>query len=306
MQSIATLTVNPTIDVAYDVGAIAPLVKTRTQGESYDPGGGGLNVARVFIRLGGNARCVYLSGGSTGPALDGLLDLHCLPRLRVPIAGPTRIATTVHDHATGEEYRFVPPGPEIGEDEWRACLDALATIECEMLVASGSLAPGMPDDFYARVTEVMAARGIGVALDTSGKALAEAVAAGGLLLVKPNLKEFKELTGVSENEPQVICKAAEALVKDGKAQIVAVTLGQDGAVLACAGMTKFLPGHDIVAQSAVGAGDSFVAAMVHALARGCAVEEAFRWGMAGGSAAVLTPGTSLAYPEEIERLFEEG
>ena len=75
MKSIATLTMNPTIDISYDVDRVVHTHKMRTRNERYDPGGGGINVARVFARLGGQARCFYLSGGPTGVALDGLLDL---------------------------------------------------------------------------------------------------------------------------------------------------------------------------------------------------------------------------------------
>ena len=114
MKSIATLTLNPTIDVAYEVERVFPVEKIRTRTENYDPGGGGINVARVFARLGGAARCYYLSGGATGPALDGLLDKHGLVRERIAIAGDTRVATTIVEHQCGKEYRFVPPGDCVG------------------------------------------------------------------------------------------------------------------------------------------------------------------------------------------------
>src|SRR5262245_24476949 len=92
MKSIATLTMNPRIDISYDVDRVIHTHKMRTRNERYDPGGGGINVARVFARLGGQARCFYLSGGPTGVALDGLLDQHRLVRMRVPIAETTRVA----------------------------------------------------------------------------------------------------------------------------------------------------------------------------------------------------------------------
>ncbi len=171
MMTIATLTLNPTIDVAYEVDHVFHTRKMRTRSEFYEPGGGGINVARVFVRLGGHARSYYLSGGATGHALDGLLDLHQLMRMRLPIKGHTRVATAVLESESGKEYRFVPPGPFIEPEEWQQCLDQLEGAECDFMVASGSLPPGAPDDFYGRLVALMTRRNIPVVLDSSGRGL---------------------------------------------------------------------------------------------------------------------------------------
>ena len=303
MTGIATLTMNPTIDVAYEVKSVRHTLKMRTSSEQYGPGGGGINVARVFVRLGGNARCYYLSGGATGPAFDGLVDLHQLVRTRIPIAEPTRLATTVYDQESGSEYRFVPPGPRVAPHEWQECLDCLAEADCEYLIASGSLPPGVPADFYARLARITAERGIKLVLDTSGEALKEGLAGGGVLLVKPSLGEFRQLVGHDLDTVEEIVEAASGIVAQGNAEMVAVTMGHKGAVLVHRGGALYLPALDISVQSAVGAGDSFLAAMVHRLVLGWEPVEAFRYGIAGGSAAVLTPGTNLACPKDIDRLY---
>lgn len=303
MKSIATLTINPTIDVSYDIGEMRHTHKMRTDNEWYAPGGGGLNVARVFVRLGGNARCYYLSGGATGPALDGLIDTHQLLRTRIPIAGPTRIASAVLEHESGKEYRFVPKGPRISESEWRECLDLLAKVECGYMVLSGSLAPGVPDDFYARVIELLRPRGIEIVLDSSGPALAAGIEAGGLALVKPSRGELQQYLGRSLADADEIGRAAMDIVEAGKARLVAVTMGHEGAVLARKDGPVFLPAVKIEAASTVGAGDSFVAGMVFALAQGKSDLEAFRLGLAAGSAAVLRAGADLAHPCDIERML---
>ncbi|MFC0684930.1 1-phosphofructokinase family hexose kinase [Novosphingobium clariflavum] len=303
MKSIATLTMNPTIDVSYDVGKVRHTHKMRTDNEHYAPGGGGINVARVFVRLGGNARCYYLSGGATGPALDGLIDLHQLVRTRIPIEGPTRIAADILEHDTGKEFRFTPAGPHVSEAEWGRCLDLLAEADCDVMVMSGSLPPGVPTDFYARVTRLLAPRGIEMVLDTSGEALATGIAQGDLLLVKPSIGELAQYTGRTLDNLEEIGSAAMDIVATGKARLVAVTMGHEGALLAKAGGTTYLPALKIDAASAVGAGDSFVAAMVHALCQGDDDLTAFRIGLAAGSAAVLRAGTDLARPADIERLL---
>lgn len=303
MQSIATLTMNPTIDLSYQVDHMQHTHKMRAANERYAPGGGGINVARVFSRLGGNARCVYLSGGATGVALDGLIDLHQLTRARIPIQEPTRVAAAVLERDTGKEYRFTPAGPQVSEAEWRACLDALSDIRCDMLVASGSLPPGVPPDFYAHVAAIMDKRGIETVLDTSGEALRQGLRASRFLLIKPSLGELQILLGRELRGAEQVAESAQAIVSAGQARLVAVTMGHDGAVLASDSGTTFLPAIPVEAKSAVGAGDSFLAAMVHAMARGWEPLDAFRYGVAAGSAAVLTPGTDLAQPADIERLF---
>jgi 6-phosphofructokinase 2 len=303
MKTIATLTMNPTIDVSYDIASMFHTHKMRTDNEWYAPGGGGINVARVFVRLGGNARCFYLSGGATGPALDGLIDQHQLVRTRIPIAGPTRIATTVLERNTSKEFRFTPQGPTISESEWQHCLEVIRDFQCDIMVLSGSLPPGVPDDFYARVMRMLRPRGVEFVLDSSGPGLAHGLEAGSLLLVKPSLGELQQLVGRQLDSPGEIGKVAMGIVESGKARLVAVTMGHQGAVLARAEGPAFLPALEIPAASAVGAGDSFVAGMVFALCTGRDEPEAFRFGVAAGSAAVLRAGTGLAHPADIERLL---
>lgn len=302
VRNIATLTMNPTIDVSYDVARMRHTHKMRTDDEWYAPGGGGINVARVLVRLGGNARCYYLSGGATGPALDGLIDLHQLVRTRIPIAGPTRIATAALEHETGKEYRFTPQGPKIAEREWQECLERLEEADCDVMVLSGSLPPGVPDDFYARVIRLLRPRGIEIVLDSSGAALAHGIEAGSLWLVKPSQGELQQYVGRTLSTPKEIGKAAMGLVESGKARLVAVTMGREGAVLAREAGPVFLPALKIEAASAVGAGDSFVAGMLFALCRGDDELQAFRLGIAAGSAAVLRAGAGLAHPADIQRL----
>lgn len=303
MMDLATLTMNPTLDAACEVERVMTTVKLRANNERYDPGGGGINVARVFVRLGGNARVYYLSGGATGVALDGLLDLHQLVRKPIKIAGQTRVSTTVHERSTGQEFRFVPAGPQIAESEWRECLSLLNHSKHDYLVASGSLPRGVPDDFYARVAAIAKRNGMRLVLDTSGPALAAGLAGGDVFLAKPSLEEFRTLVGKDLAGEDAIAQAAMAVVERGEAEYLAVTMGSKGAVLASRAGPLALPGITVESSSAVGAGDSFLAAMVHALALGRPAEEAFRFGIAAGAAAVLTSGTDLCRAKDVQLLF---
>lgn len=300
---ILTWTLNPTVDIAADAERVQPVRKVRTRGETFDPGGGGVNVARVVKELGGEALAVILAGGVSGRFLEELLDEGGVPRRSVPIAGRTRISHTVHDLSTGQEYRFVPEGPEIAEAEWQAALAALEEEEAGWIVASGSLpARGVPADIYARAGAIAARRGRRFVLDTSGPALAAALGSG-VALVKPSRGEFEALAGRPLPDIGMVGEIASALVRQGKADLVAVTLGHEGALLAGPGEALLaLPALDVPVKGAVGAGDSFLAAMTLALARGESPREAFAWGMAAGAAAVMQAGTAHPRRAEVEAL----
>ena len=303
MPRIATLTLNPAIDAACAADAVFPTRKVRTSGERYDPGGGGINVARVLARLGDPVAAVYLAGGVTGGLLDELLEGSGIERQRIAIHDHTRMSFTVFERTSGQEYRFVPEGPLVSDSEWQAALDHCAALDCDWLVASGSLPRGVPADFFARLAAVLSPRGVRLVVDTSGAALSAALAAGALALVKPSQGEFEALCGRKFASPQAIGEAAQALVQRGQAALVAVTLGHEGAVLAHAGGVVIRPGVKVEVKSATGAGDSFVAGMVHALAGGADPVGALDWGMAAGTAAVLNPGTGLAHVPDIERML---
>ncbi|WP_181702648.1 1-phosphofructokinase family hexose kinase [Chthonobacter albigriseus] len=305
MQRIVTLTLNPAIDGASETDTVFPTHKIRTSNERYEPGGGGINVARVIRTLGGAATAVYLAGGATGIVLDELLDARGIERIRVPIADHTRVSHVVYERSTGREFRFVPEGPVIAEAEWKACLSAVEAIGWQYLVASGSLPRGVPDDFYVRLVRTAHSRGAKLVLDTSGMALKAAWAHGGLHLVKPSGGEFEALMGRKLPTVEAVMAAAAEAVAAGRTEILAVTLGHEGAVMATAAGVWSLKAPPAEAKSASGAGDSFVAAFVFALASGEPPEEAFRLAVATGTAAVLTPGTELCAKPDIDRLYAE-
>jgi 6-phosphofructokinase 2 len=304
MKPIVTLTLNPAIDAACQADEIRPIQKIRTVDERYDPGGGGINVARVIRELGGEAVAVYFAGGLTGQAFNDMVDAIGLERRVIPIAAATRVSHTVYERSSGREYRFTPGGPAIREDEWRAGLAELEALDMDYLVASGSLPPGVPSDFYARIARTMRAKGVRFVLDTSGDALREALDAG-IYLVKPNLGELERLTGRFLPEPAEQEAEAKRLVDDGRAEIVTLSLGADGALLATAEGCFRLKAPMVEPRSAVGAGDSFVAAMTLGLAQGRPPKDAFTLAVATGTATVLTMGTELCRRDDVERIYRQ-
>ncbi len=300
---VFTVTPNPAVDVSTTTQTVTPEHKLRCADVRRDPGGGGINVARVLARLGIPCRAIYPAGPILGRLLERLLEIEGVPGAALRIAGETRESFTVLEGESGREYRFVLPGPHLDADEWRACIDAVSNAgeAPDWVVASGSLPPGVPDDFFARVASAARARGARVALDTSGPALATALEAG-VDLVKPNLRELRALTGRALEDEADWIAAAEALLERGRAAMVALSLGHRGALLVAPGVRLRAPALQVEIASTVGAGDSFVAALVWRLASGGSPEDALRHAVSAGAAALLAPGTRLAFPDDIERL----
>jgi 6-phosphofructokinase 2 len=303
--TIRTLTLNPSIDVSSETDTVRPTHKVRTRNERMDPGGGGINVARVLQRFGVAVEAIYLSGGATGAVLDDLLDQRGVARRMVAIADDTRMSHTVHECSTGREYRFVPEGPEVSAEEYAAALDAAAESRCDYFVASGSLPRGVPNEIYATLAGRLRPSGARFVLDTSDPELQLALATGGIFLVKPSKGELELMAGRKLDRRDALVGVARALVESGQAEHVAVTMGQDGALLANRDGAFSLPAVPVETRSAVGAGDSFLAAMTYGFASGCDALEAFRLGTAAGAATALTPGTDLCFPDDVRRLLEQ-
>ncbi|MCJ7798230.1 MAG: 1-phosphofructokinase family hexose kinase, partial [Polaromonas sp.] len=264
------------------------------------------NVARVLQRLGADCVALFPVGGVQGQHLLQLLAAEQVRSRCVEIAGEARQNFSVLETSSGREFRFVLPGPTLAPAEWQACLDRFADLDPppRTLVASGSLPPGVPTDFYARLVRLARARGTRVVLDTSGPALGEALQEG-VYLVKPSLRELRELTGQPLADEGQWRAAAQQLVASGQAELVALSLGAQGALLVSAAQSWRAPALALQVLSATGAGDSFVGAMVWALSREAGLAEALRYGVAAGSAALRSAGTGLCHKADVERLYAE-
>lgn len=306
MQPIATLTMNPALDVSAATERIVPSEKLRCSAPRYDPGGGGINVARAIRMLGGAATAVFPIGGLAGVWIKHLLNEEDVSYWPVPIAGLTRENFNVDEQETGKQYRFVMPGPALSTAEQEHCLDAVAALvpRPSYLVASGSLPPGVPKDFYERVTAQAASLGARLMLDSSGAALRE-LGAGRIYLLKPNRQELGELVGREIAGERQEEEAARELVARGRAELVVVSLGARGAVLADREGCWRFAAVSVPAASTVGAGDSMVAGIVLSSARGGSMHDAVRYGMAAGAAALMRPGTELCRVDDTERLFAQ-
>jgi 6-phosphofructokinase 2 len=304
MRPIVTLTMNPALDVSTEVPALVPTIKLRCGPVRHEAGGGGVNAARAITSLGGPALALYAAGGPTGAMLAPFLAHEGVPHRALPVAGATRENLAVLDRSRDELFRLVLPGPPMTRPEWLRCLDAAvaASEGCPYLVASGSLPPGVPDDFYARLARALQPTGTRLLLDCCGPPLRAALDDGRAHAIKPNFREFDELMGgeLTDAERE---EAAARLVEEGRAEAVIVTLGPRGALLVAGGERVTIAAPAVSrAGSPVGAGDCFMGALALALAQGRTLAAACALGVAAAAAAVMTPGTEPCRRDDVERL----
>lgn len=305
MTDILTVTLNPALDVLTTIDRVSDTHKMRCGPVIKHPGGGGVNVARVLHRLGAHSVAVYLAGGVTGERHHQLMSAEKVRCHVMPIADETRESFSVHETSSGHDYRFVLPGPQVSAVEYEAGFDYVAQhLPQQFLVLSGGLAPNIPDNFYARLAQIAKAQGVRVVLDASGPALAQALKVG-VFLFKPSLRELRDLTGQALPDEDAQVQAARHLIQSGQAEIVAVSLGAEGAMVVSATESWRAHGLAVEVQTTIGAGDSFVAGMVWALSRGDPLLKAFQFGMAAGAAALLAPGTALAQAPDVHRLLPQ-
>jgi 6-phosphofructokinase 2 len=305
MSGIVTITLNPAIDKSTSVPVLVPERKLQCSVPLFEPGGGGVNVARAIIRLGGNANAVYLGGGHSGKFFESLLRAEGVPGIPVPIAGHTRENLILTDSSSHAQYRLGMPGPVVDTYEWQHLLEVIRQMEgIEYLVASGSLSPGVPPDIFASFSAIAAIKGARFIVDTSGEALQEALREGAYL-IKPNIRELAGFAGVSTLNAMEIVDVAREIISRNRCEIVVVSMGEDGAMLVTTDLSIKIPAPVVRRVSTVGAGDSMLAGIVYSLFAGKDILEAVQFGVACGTAATLNPGTALCKKEDALILFEE-
>ncbi|KUF10543.1 1-phosphofructokinase family hexose kinase [Pseudoponticoccus marisrubri] len=307
-SEILTVTLNPALDLATSAPRVEPGPKLRCGPETAEPGGGGVNVARAVVQLGGHARALVALGGPTGESLGALLEARGLELVRVAAPGETRRSFAVTDESSGQQYRFVLSGPEWSQAQLDAMLDALdaAAPERAIIVLSGSMPPGARPGFIPHVCERLGP-GRQVVVDTSGTHL-EAQAKGPApmpAVLRMDSHEAQALSGRALETRAESAAFAEELRQRGAGQLVIIARGADGSVMANAEGLWFVNAANATVVSAIGAGDSFVGGFVMSLAAGLSEEEALRRGAAAASAAVMSEGTQLCRKPDYDRLLQE-
>lgn len=306
---IVTVTINPALDKLVRAPRVCPRTKLRCKPPRHAAGGGGVNVARALLRLGGDALAVWASSGPTGERYRELLEREnvegrALRHTPVGVRGEVRENIIVVDEETSENYRFGMPGPTLEAADERAVLEAVDEAGGEVVVASGSLPPGVEPDFYGRLGERARVAGRRFVLDAHGEALRLGLAARPFL-IKPNRDELSGLVDRSVGTEAELETAAQELREGHGVEFAAVSLGAEGLLIAGPEGLQRVASPRVDVRSTVGAGDSTLAGLLLGLERGWPAGRAARFGAAAGAAAVSTPGFELCERGLTERLFAE-
>lgn len=309
MQDILTVTLNPAVDLSTTAPDIIAGHKLRCAAPAFSAGGGGINVSRAIRILGGHSRAFVATGGNAGQRLHDLLAEEGIAEIAFPAPGETRTNVAAISDETGEQFRFVMPGPTWSEADCARLLTRLSvmTSRSGLVVLSGSLAPGMPTNFARQIIAALRDTGPTIFCDISGAPLHDLCVASnpGLSVLRMDLDESEDIHGSPLSTREDSARFAANLVAKGVAETVIVARGPDGSVLASAEGCVHATALDVPIDSKVGAGDSFVGAFTLARANGADLTTALKHGTTAATAAVTTPATELCRREDVERFLPE-
>ncbi|AHM05286.1 Tagatose-6-phosphate kinase / 1-phosphofructokinase [Roseibacterium elongatum DSM 19469] len=305
-MGILTVTLNPALDLETETPRLVPGQKLRCAAPRRDPGGGGINVSRAIAILGGRADAAIAVAGPIGAGLVQQLEGQGIRVHHLPAPGETRQNLSVIETETGQQFRFIFPGPDWGPEDVTRLLVALPGLALagDFVVLSGSLPPGVDAQVLVDLARVLTDRGVRVIADTSGPALAALAGAGlNLAMLRMDSAEAEDLLSRELSHHSDSARTAEGLVRAGAAEIVILARGAEGSVLVSSEGRWFAPAADVPVASVTGAGDSFVAGAVLALSRGQPLPEVLQCGVAAASSAVTTAATELCDRATYERLL---
>ncbi|MEW2284840.1 1-phosphofructokinase [Streptomyces sp. NPDC047841] len=293
---ILTVTPNPSLDRTYEVQALKRGEVIRAETERMDPGGKGVNVSRAVAAAGRRTVAVLPLGGAPGALVAELLHAQGIEVAPVPVVGATRSNIALAE-ADGVLTKINAPGPELSGSEQELLLDTVRSQshDADWIACCGSLPRGLAPSWYADVVTRAHAGGARIALDTSGRALLEALRARPDV-VKPNAEELAEAVGRPLTTVGDALKAAEEVRSMG-ARVVLASLGADGQLLVSDAGAWFGSARVSAVRSNVGAGDASLAGFLIAGGTG---PDALASAVAHGAAAVQLPGSVMPTPADLD------
>ncbi|MFI5385176.1 MAG: 1-phosphofructokinase family hexose kinase [Fimbriimonadales bacterium] len=339
---ILSVTLNPSVDHALFIDELKIGDTNRVKRTERDAGGKGINLSRVVAELGRKTLATGFLGGGPGDYVKGVLDRQGVSHSFVEVKEDTRINFSVEDLSLRPPTTFNEQGPHIQTKELEqlfarveellqlpshppsqsppsspplqdpitpllhhSITPSSSSAPVRWMTLGGSLPPGVPTDCFAQLIRLAHEHGVKVALDADGEPLKLGIEAGPEFL-KPNAKECSRLLSRKIVTPEEALKGAQDIYGQlPRTCIVVVSLGPDGAVMACeqGPFRGYTPQVDV--RSTIGSGDSLIAGMLWAIEEGKSVEEALRWGLACGAATAMTDGSEIARRPVIDRLLQQ-
>ncbi|HYG35972.1 MAG TPA: hexose kinase [Clostridia bacterium] len=267
--------------------------------------GKSINVAKVLQTLGANPIATGFLGGDRGEELRQLLTARGINLEFVTVSARTRQCITVVDESAGTITELVQESQPVSAADYMQLEEIVRRRlpGCQAVVMSGTIAPGVPSDFYFRTTELAQQSGVMPIVDAQGTALIEALRAKPAL-VKPNRKELAATVGQELDSDSAVLSAMKQLQQHGAERVV-VTAGQHPTLAFDGRQSWRIQSPRIKAVNPIGSGDSFTAALVWRLVQGDDLGEACRWGAAAGAANALSIMPGDLNRANVERLAAE-
>ena len=304
-QEIVTITLNPALDqtvyiTQFQVGEVNRVYKHRV-----DPGGKGINVAKVVRALGHPVCVTGFLGRENSKNFYEYFQQQSIHNFFVEVAGAARVNVKIVDDHSSQVTEINFPGLNNSRNDMGKLEKVIKELaqEHQWVVIAGSLPQGVPDDIYRRLIALLRDQGAKVFLDSSGLALHEGIKATPYA-IKPNLEELGQLMGRPMEKEAEIRKAVTDLLAGGIRQVI-VTLGSRGAIVAEKNEMLFVRPPVVAANSTVGAGDAMVAGFVVGQTQNLPLADCARLGTAAATASVVPPGTQAAPIKEVEKLLEQ-
>lgn len=302
---ITAVSLNPSIDKALTIERFRYGSMNRVMSTRRDAGGKAINVSVVAATLGAETRCAGFLCRENGRIIENRLMAHGVQSEFVWLEGSVRTNLKVLDEEQGVVTEFNEPGVRVNAQDLAEMTELVCRLaeDSDFLVLTGSLPPGCPVDYYAQLIRAVEGIDVKCALDAEGEVLRRGIEARPCL-IKPNRMELEMAVGRPLADRAGVIGAAKELARRG-IDLVAVSLGAEGAILTDGERTLSSPGLHVPVRSTVGAGDSMVAGMIYGLMAEKPLEEVLRQGMACAAASVMAEGTRLTERSTYKSLLDD-
>lgn len=298
---ITTITLNPAVDKTYKAPCLIAGQVNRTKSVVSIPGGKGINVARILNQYGIETCAMGFLGGYAGRFIKDSLDDLGISCYFTNVLGETRSNMNILTE-DGRVTEILEPGPVIMEEEWEHFLKLYGQIvsESEMIVLSGSLSKGLPENAYAKLIRIAKENGVLTLFDTSGEPLKYGLQEKPFLC-KPNKKELSYLVGKELVTLEEVLEEAIKIQETG-IEIVLVSMGEEGLLAVEKDGYHLAKVDGVCPVNTVGCGDSVIASFAMSLAAGETIENAVKKS-AAISAANATSMQSGQIPRDTAEAF---
>lgn len=305
MKKIITLTFSPCIDKSVSVESLVSEKKMKCFNQEINPGGGGINVARVITRLGGEVFAIFPLSKRTSLYFKNVLKEEKVKIKIIKAKNDTRENIEVFDEDAKKQYRFGMPSSELLKEEWQECLTSISSCEkVDYIVVSGSLPEHFPESIFSKIATLARDKKAKLVVDTSGQALIIS-SKESIYFLKTNAEEFSFLLGLKKIEITEIEQVARDFIDKNSCEVIVVSLGSEGAMLITKNEFYFIKPPIIEVKNTTGAGDSMLAGILYSLSLGNDLRKSLEWGVACGTATTLNYGTALCSKIDVMKVLKK-